>query len=156
MKHLKFISTVLLLTSLVYSCNKNSPDTPSPIVGNWNFTSEADTAFILPQIRDTTVTSSSRIYGYINFQSDGTVYTLKSFAIGTVAFGPLAYWAVSAISPILIDTARYTVTNNIVTISPKYGTPYKDSIVFVDNNKLVLSNFLTPANNYKRTYYYSK
>jgi hypothetical protein len=156
MKHLKSILTVLSLISLVYSCKKNSPDAPSPIVGNWNFTSEADTVFFIPQKMDTIVASSSTIYGYINFQPDGTVYTLTSFNIGNVVFGPSIYFAVFPNFPLLTDTGKYTITNNIVTISPKYGTPYKDSIVFVDNNKLVISNLLPPSNIYKKTYYYSK
>ncbi len=156
MKHLKFILAVLAIIFLVYSCKKNSPDTPSPIVGNWNLTSEADTIFLTPQRMDTTVTSSSRIYGYINFQSDGTVYTLTSFNIGTLVFGTSIYFGVSHNFPIFTDTGRYTIANNIITISPKYGSQYRDSIAFVDNNKLVLFNLVTPPNVHKKTYYYSK
>lgn len=151
--------TVLSLIFLMTSCSKDSTNVnplppPPSIVGEWNLVSQTDTLFYSPPVGNITVTNSSNFYGSIKFESNGTVYTTTSFLVGFALNGNTIYFVPQLIHPVKTDTSKYTISNNIVTITSKYGTSFKDTIAVIDDKKLVLSRFTTDI--HKKTQYYSK
>jgi hypothetical protein len=158
MKYGKFFVIILALTVQIYSCKKSSntvtPTVTPQIFGNWGFSSEADTLFYIPKIMDTTFTKSSYLNAYINFLSDGTVYTSTSFVTGTGVFGNSMFFSVLGFDLSIIDTSKYIINNNVITFTPKYGDSYKDSIITLDNNRLILSRSLSSV--YKKVWNYSR
>jgi hypothetical protein len=155
---------VLSLPFLISSCSKNSnsvePPTTAPfIVGNWNLMYRSDTLYYYNDlVTQTTYINPTNMYRSIKFESDGTVYTTTSFYVGVAAlYGPLYVLQPYLFSTAIIDTANYAINNNVISYTKRgYIGRYasNDSIVAIDNNKLVLVDTSFFAQ--KTTYYYSK
>lgn len=150
----------LSLSFLITSCSKDSnvvePSAPPFVVGSWNLASQSDTLIYGPQlITNTLVTNSTNLYGSINFQSDGTVYTTTSFIVNTLVNGTSIFFAPQYVNPVKRDTSKYTINNNVITFTGgRYGSSHKDTIAKIDNNNLVLLDVSSSV--YKTAFYYSK
>lgn len=154
MKALQHPFLIFLMIIFYCSCEKDSPQTISPIDGSWNLASQTDTIFTIPP-KTMTVAKTDMLHGSIQFKTDGTVYRASSFTIGHYLLGPDIFFTVLPYIPDLKDTAQYTYQNNLLTIKRWDGSNYLLNVK-VTSDSLALSEIPVAQSNYKRTFRYSR